>query len=427
MNHNYLHNTILRLCQQPRSFEYISKNLNGFDPIEAMSILTDMEQKGEMVCINNLWSIKELSYNSNTLSLYPIEPKLYLQKYMGYFDFLKTPHPLDFEWRNSSFSLNHLLHKITTLVNPTDKLLFLGMPTLFATAILKDIPNTISLIERNSPIVQGLKRINTDFERFKIIESDIFTINQSLISRHYCVMMDPPWYTPHFSQFMWLAAKSVSIGGLVAISLPPINTRPNIMEERLKWFSYCKDLGLCIETIEPQQLQYAMPFFEFNAFRAAGIKNILPFWRKGDLAIFRKITDVAIERPDYAPVQSSWTEREYNSSRIRIKVDEQNEMLKDKNSEFVINSLIKGDILPTVSSRDNRREKANIWTSGNRIFQTNNPDLVLTTLDRMIKGNTLTAEQLQIQEFFDAICKFEQAELKEYLDWIYYEMERQVD
>src|SRR6185437_1530380 len=155
MNHNYLHNTILRLCQQPRSFEYISKNLNGFDPIEAMSILTDMEQKGEMVCINNLWSIKELSYNSNTLSLYPIEPKLYLQKYMGYFDFLKTPHPLDFEWRNSSFSLNHLLHKITTLVNPTDKLLFLGMPTLFATAILKDIPNTISLIERNSPIVQG--------------------------------------------------------------------------------------------------------------------------------------------------------------------------------------------------------------------------------------------------------------------------------
>jgi hypothetical protein len=424
---DYLNTSILRLCQQPRSFEYISKNLNGFAPVETTSVLAEMEKKGELVCINNLWSVKEVNYTSNTLPLYPVEPKLYLQKYMGYFDFLKTPHPLDFEWRNSSFSLNRLLNKITTLVTPTDKLLFLGMPTLFATAILKDTPNTISLIERNSPIVQGLKRINTDSERFKIIESDIFTINSSLISQHYCVIMDPPWYTPHFFQFMWLAAKSICVGGLVIISLPPINTRPNIMEERLRWFSYCKDLGLCIETMEPQQLQYAMPFFEFNAFRAAGIKNILPFWRKGDLAIFRKIMDVATERPLHMPMQSNWIEREYKSSRIRIKVDQQNELLKNKNCKFSIHSLIKGDILPTVSSRDNRRENANIWTSGNRIFETNDSALVLTTMDRMIRGNTLTAQQREIQEFLDIICKFEQAEFKEYLDWIYYEMERQAD
>lgn len=427
MNQNYLHTAILRLCQQPRSFEYISKNLNGFDPVEAMSVLTKMEENEELICINNLWSIKEVSYNSNTLSLYPAETKLYLQKYMGYFDFLKTPHPLDFEWRNTSFSLNHLLNKIINLVTPSDRLLFLGMPTLFATAILKDVPHTISLIERNSPIVQGLKRINTDAQRFKIIESDIFTINPNLVSKQYCVMMDPPWYTPHFFQFMWLAAKSVSIGGLVAISLPPINTRPNIMEERLKWFSYCKDLGLCIETIEPQQLQYAMPFFEFNAFRAAGIENILPFWRKGDLAIFRKVTDVSIERPVYVPMQSNWIEKEYNSSRIRIKINEQNETTINSSDEIVFDSLIKGDILPTVSSRDSRRENANIWTSGNRIFQTNRPDLVLAALEKIVKGHSLTDEQQKTQSFFDAITKFEQEEFNNYLDWIYYEMERQAD
>lgn len=427
MNYFYLRSAVLRLCRQPRSFEYISKNLNGFDPVEATAVLTDMEQRGELVCINNLWSIKEVNCSSNTLPLYPVESKLYLQKYMGYFDFLKTPHPLDFEWRNSSFSLNRLLNKLTTLVTPTDKLLFLGMPTLFATAILKDIPNTISLIERNGPIIQGLKKINTDSERFKIVEADIFTINPELVLQHYCVMMDPPWYTPHFYQFMWLAAKSVSIGGLVAISLPPINTRPDIMEERLKWFSYCKDLGLCIESIEPQQLQYAMPFFEFNAFRTAGIKNILPFWRKGDLAIFRKITDVSIERPNYTPMKSNWIEKEYNSSRIRIKVDDQGNKSEENDNDAAINSLVKGDILPTVSSRDSRRKKANIWTSGNRIFQTDNPVFVLETLDKIIKGNTLTADQQQIQAFFDTICKFEEAEFKEYLDWIYYEMERQAD
>jgi len=428
MNHFYLQTAILRLCQQPRSFEYISKSLNGFDPVEANALLNEMEQKGELVCINNLWSIKEISYRSNTLPLYPVEPKLYLQKYMGYFDFLKTPHPLDFEWRNSSFSLNRLLNKLTTLVTPSDKLLFLGMPTLFATAILKDIPNIITLIERNGPIIQGLKKINTDSERFRIVEADIFTIKPAIVSQHYCVMMDPPWYTPHFYQFMWLAAKSVSIGGLVAITLPPINTRPDIMEERLKWFSYCKDLGLCIETIEPQQLQYAMPFFEFNAFRAAGIKNILPFWRKGDLAIFRKITDVTIERPDFTPMKSSWIEKEYNSSRIRIKVDDQsNQLVVNNTNDAEINSLIKGDILSTVSSRDGRRANVNIWTSGNRIFKTNNPFFVLKALDRIIKGDALTAEQQQVQGFFETISKFEEAEFKEYLDWIYYEMERQAD
>jgi hypothetical protein len=40
-------------------------------------------------------------------------------------------------------------------------------------------------------------------------------------------------------------------------------------------------------------------------------------------------------------------------------------------------SLIEGDILPTVSRRDPRRRLADVWTSGNRIFRTGNPQLVL--------------------------------------------------
>jgi hypothetical protein len=40
-------------------------------------------------------------------------------------------------------------------------------------------------------------------------------------------------------------------------------------------------------------------------------------------------------------------------------------------------SLIDGDILPTVSRRDPRRRAAQAWTSGNRIFGTGNPQLLL--------------------------------------------------
>ncbi len=407
--------------KQPRSFEFISKNLSGYNPIKALSLLKTMEEEGKLVCINELWSIKEVNVDSNTLQLYPSEPKLYLQKYMGYFDFLKTPHPLDFEWRNSSFSLNKLINKILSVVSPTDKLLFLGMPTLFATAILKDVPNTISLIERNAPIIQGLKKISTDTQRFKTIEEDIFTINPKMLSEHYCIVMDPPWYTSHFFQFMWLAAKCVSIGGLIIISLPPLNTRSNIIEERLRWFEFSRRLGLCIEALEPQQLQYSMPFFEFNAFRAAGIKHILPFWRKGDLAIFRKIEEVSIDRPNHNSVQQKWVEREYNTSRIRIDTTENIE----PNENLAILPLIKGDILPTVGLSDERRKNANVWTSGNRIFKTNCPKGLLRTIDLIIKGSELNDDQKIIKEFLDTITQFEEREFKDYLDWIYYEMERQ--
>lgn len=424
MNEIYLRNTILRLCLQPRSFEYISKNLHGLDPIEAIRILKDMEDKDELSYVDNLWTFKDNSQVS--LGLFNVlEPtKSYLQKYMGYFDFLKTPHPLDFEWRNSFFSLKNLLNKLTSLINPDDKLLFLGMPTLFATAILNDIPNSISLIERNSPIIEGLKRINTDPKRFKIVEDNIFTISPNLLSEYYCVMMDPPWYTEHFFQFMWLAAKSVAVGGIIAISLPPVNTRPDIMDERLDWFSFCNNLGLCIETIEPQQLHYSMPFFEFNAFRAAGIDQILPFWRKGDLAIFRKIKDVVVDRPTHKTIESKWLEREYKSSRIRIKVEDTKQ---EKIEDIIIEPLIKGDILPTVSSRDQRRDGANVWTSGNRIFFTNNPISLILALDKILKESKLNDDELKIKEFFDHIGELERKEFNDYLDWIYYEMERQAN
>lgn len=420
---NYLDNAIIKLCNQPRSFEFISKNLNGLDPVEAMKIISRLESEGILVSTEDMWCVKEVSIN-DTLSLYPSESELYLQRYMGYFDFLKTPHPLDFEWRNSSFSLNNLLQKLSDMTQPKDKLLFLGMPTLFATAIQKDFPRTVRLIERNSPIIRGLKKINTDEKRFQTIEDDIFTISPSHVSGYHCVVMDPPWYTPHFFQFMWLAASAVSFGGLVAISLPPINTRPNIMDERLEWFSFCKKLGLCLESLEPQILQYAMPFFEFNAFRAAGITSILPFWRKGDLAIFRKINNVAIDRPENVQITKDWIEREYKSCRIRVKSAGN---FSTNTEKIQINSLVKGDILPTVSARDERRNDANFWTSGNRIFKTNKPEEVITAIDAIINSEVLNSEQQQIKDFLDMISDIEKNEYKEYLEYIYYEMERQID
>jgi hypothetical protein len=426
MKRDYLKSLVLRLCKQPRTFEFISRNVNGLEPTDTLTILNELESEGNIAFLNDLWVIPEVNISEN-LELYPTEKRHFLQKYMGYFDFLETPHPLDFEWRNSTESLNRLIFKIQDFTTVHDKILLLGMPTLFATAFQKDIANTVTLIERNAPIVRGLKKLVKGNPRFNVLEQDIFKIDSTIVGNHFCVIMDPPWYTPHFFQFMWLAAECVSIGGVVAISLPPINTRPNIKDERIEWFSFCKEIGLCIESLEPQTLQYAMPFFEFNALRAGGINDIMPFWRKGDLAVFRKVENSEYPRPTHEAFKNRWKEKEYKAVRIRVKV--LNDFEENSTEELEIENILKMDILPTISSRDERRAEANIWTSGNRIFKTNRPKLFFNILEEIIYNEDLkedSDDHKKVSLFIEMLAKLEGQEHKNYIDWIYYEMERQI-
>src|ERR1043165_8013143 len=217
---SFIESLILSLCSQPRTFEYILKNLEGLDPLQLIEILSTLKDSGKIYKKSDLWEIKQESRHP-TLDIVTHDPQLYLKKYMGYFDFLKIPHPLDFEWRNSTLTLNYLLNQIQELNTINDKILFLGMPTLFAMACAKDIPHSVTLVERNKPIVKGLSKLNTDRLRFKIIDADIFTVNPLKVGNFHCAIMDPPWYSDHFFQFMWLASQCVEIGGFIAMSLPP--------------------------------------------------------------------------------------------------------------------------------------------------------------------------------------------------------------
>lgn len=422
MHSEYINSLVLRLCKQPRTFEFISKSMNGLDPIQLREAIEKLEEKDKLQKRGDMWSVKE-KRKVPTLNLLSEDPQLYLKKYMGYFEFLKMPHPLDFEWRNSTASLNYLINQVQEMNSVTDKILFLGMPTLFATACIKDIPQKVTLVERNKPILNGLLKLNADKERFQILEADIFKVTPKVIGKYYSVIMDPPWYSPHFYQFMWLAAQCVEVGGIIGISLPPINTRPNIDKERIEWFSFCQKHGLCLENLYAQKLHYAMPFFEFNAFRAAGVKDTLPFWRKGDLALFRKVHTDINERPQSDEKHTEWVEKEIDTVRIRIKV----EKVVEQKTELKISHLIKGDILPTISSRDKRRDSANVWTSGNRIFKVNNTEKFIQLLDDLTKGAAKTKELKYVADFLDTITEFEKKEYNNYLDWLYHEMERQID
>jgi len=48
-------------------------------------------------------------------------------------------------------------------------------------------------------------------------------------------------------------------------------------------------------------------------------------------------------------------------------------------------------------------------------------------LDKILKGNALDDNEIKIRDFFDHIGELEKKEYQDYLEWIYYEMERQAD
>lgn len=414
MKIDHIKNSLIRICAQPRTLGYITSRMGGLDPVKISKILMELQDDGKLFEKDDYWSVvsKDISLFSEVLNK---DADLPLKKYMGHFNFLKTPHPLDFEWRNTLKSLNFLADLIGQVNEVNDKVLILGMPTLFATCSSRSVTQKVTLLERNKPIVRALHS-NFVTNQYRVQEKDIFEANPESVGKYYSVFMDPPWYSNFLYHFVWLGAKCLEPGGLMVISIPPINTRSDVDEERIKWFTFCQKQGLCIERLEPEKLEYAMPFFEYNAFRTSGATNVQPFWRKGDLAFFRKVSESEEDRPILDIPNQNWREKEFYGVRIRVNVDMDSEGTMDQ--DLRIESLVKTDILASVSRSEEIRKKANVWTSGNRIFRVNKPKKFWNALN-----SPGTIEYLD--QWKEMIVKLETEEYKEYLSHIYYEMERQ--
>lgn len=398
-------------------------NTQSLDPIDLYKALEKLSTEGKLKNFSGLWCLHDSDDQNDSIIDSSDAKANFFNEHIGFFALFEKPHPLDFEWRNSVGSLDYLINQIesTNLIN--DKILLLGFPTLFAAACIKDIPQHVTLVDKNEPVISDLEKLISSKDNFKIIQADIFNIDPKSLGKYQTVILDPPWYSPHFYQFMWLATQCVEIGGSIGISMPPINARPNISQERVEWFSFSQKNGLCLESLYAQKLSYAMPFFEFNAFRAAGIKDILPFWRRGDYAVFRKVEDTKEERPLLQEAKTEWIEVKVGTTRIRIK----EENISSTNENLQIDRIINGDILPTVSARDPRRNTANIWTSGNRIFKVNDTSKFRELLNDHKTNNPKKTVDNDIIEFIETTIKFEKEEYNNYLDWLYHEMERQVD
>ncbi|WP_159587932.1 hypothetical protein [Chelativorans xinjiangense] len=281
---------------------------------------------------------------------------------------LPLPHPLDYEWRFTPDASRSLLNRATDLTPNGGDLLLFGTPGLAVEALTLPIGRRLSFLAENNSVTDRVFALNqATGEPLSIAFCSAGLPRESADA----VLLDPPWYLDFVRPMLAAAAHACRLGGGVLISLPPDGARPSAEADRQAAVAFAYRLGLEVIDYSPLAIGYETPFFERNALAAASIYPP-PQWRRGDLVVFRKSR--ATTRPSSASSsrRRDWTE--VGIGRMRLFIREAGNVRSD---EARLVSLVDGDILPTVSRRDPRRRSANVWTSGNRVFQTDNPQLIL--------------------------------------------------
>lgn len=281
---------------------------------------------------------------------------------------LPIQHPLDFEWRFSDKATANLLQKAEVLTKPEHTIALLGSPSILRTALEIDYPRSLVLLDANPVILKSLAK---DVSKETIVLCDISKDELPELSAG-VVIVDPPWYEEYIRSFLWAACRVCLPGGHLLVSFPPVGTRPGIgqeIDDVLQWAQ--NELGLSLISLEKADLPYETPLFERNALRAEGIHNVPFEWRYGDLAVLHSKGHSRSSRPKISATSApsvigdEWSEERLWGVRIRIrKTKEESLVFRDPYLE----SIVLGDVLPSVSRRDPRRELADVWTSGNRIF-----------------------------------------------------------
>lgn len=280
---------------------------------------------------------------------------------------LPLPHPLDFEWRFSKETSRALLEYTHDLMGANGEALLFGTPGLALECLDVD-RGRVSFIGENNVVTRRLMRLR-DATRHTL---DIRLCTSGIVANSAdVIVVDPPWYLDFVRPMLSAAAVSCREGGYLLVSLPPEGARSNGAAERERTLRFAERVGLRLETTHPLSLTYATPFFEANALAAHGI-HVPHDWRRGDLVLMRKVGAPRRSFSMASVRRDRWVEVEIDRMRLFVRREGAGGDIAG-----MLRSLTPGDVLDAVSRRDPIRTRASVWTSGNRIFATDNPDAVI--------------------------------------------------
>lgn len=289
------------------------------------------------------------------------------------YELLPPPHPLNYEWRfDKATSRNLLKEAFGVCGSSSDRTLLLGTPTLALAAMDMDVAGHATFLGERNAITRSISQMSR--VRSQALET-IDSISQSSVGEFRSVVLDPPWYDECILEMLPLAARACTQGGHVFLVAAPLGARRSSIAHRKELLQIAHRCGLSLVSETQSFARYQTPFFEANALKAAGLA--LPGdWRSADLLVLRK--SIVGHQDSFPPVPVERTWAEVAIGRMRVLIDLSQD---DAPCQAVqLQSIMPGDVLPTVSRRDARRAKANVWTSGNRVFQCNRPRELMAAL-----------------------------------------------
>jgi hypothetical protein len=272
---------------------------------------------------------------------------------------LPLPHPLNYEWRFTSRASNLLLNLADYCAPSCSTIVLFGTPSVAATSLTRATKSRVVFIGEDNPVTRRVSTLNKTVGSPLIVEGcRTRGVGDESAS---VVILDPPWYMDFVRPMLTKAADLCVIGGHLLISLPSEGTRSKAIQDRGEVLALAEQLCLVHVETSPLALRYETPFFEANALAACGIV-VSGTWRRGDLLVFRKLRRSNHLMPTSPPRARRWFEVGIGRMRVFVCGD----CPSDRGG--LLSSLVRGDILPAVSRRDERRRAACVWTSGNRIF-----------------------------------------------------------
>lgn len=293
---------------------------------------------------------------------------------------LPMPHILDYEWRFSKTTIDYLLERCLSITETIDIIGLLGVPSIVQRARELNYPRQLCLFDTNRAVIECLVNLGSGNSVAKC------DLTKELMPKLKvkALVCDPPWYEEYMKSFIWSACQICAMEGRILISIPQIGTRPGIEEEWKRITDWAQKCGLFFEGIDQGVLSYLTPPFERNALKADGIYNVPREWRKANLAKFVRKSDCLPGRPQALFDDNCWGE--VIIQEVRIKFRQYKNRVKFGNPS--LETIISGDILPSVSRLDKRRKLADVWTSGNRIFRCDDTNFLKIILQAISKGRS---------------------------------------
>lgn len=290
-----------------------------------------------------------------------------------------VPHPLDSEWRFTPQTTTELLQRMSRLSTPSTMWVGLGTPSILRAKDNARLNNKMILLDANPALARLLPRhVKTGTAIIcDLIKDPIPAVAGEL------VVIDAPWYYEEMAAFLWASRQICPTGGRVLLTTPKVGTRPGIGLELRRLAEWINELGFVVERFEPDVINYESPFFEKNALRAEGIFGFPENWRRADLLTLRAKVISFAARPRSRGNRQCWQEIALGTMRLRI-LEGNSRGFRDP----TLHALSVRNRPVNVSRRDARKKKANVWTSGNRIFNCLGSDLLLPIAQAVASGRS---------------------------------------